>query len=126
MKPLDHPLLADENIDPAVVAALATQGKDIRTVFDEGLVGRDDVDILQAAHRSGRTVLTHDSDFGFLAIQRGQPLIGVIFLRPGHIQSAVVLKMLSTVESLPIDVEPPFFIVVERRGDSVRVRTRAV
>jgi predicted nuclease of predicted toxin-antitoxin system len=30
-------------------------------------------------------IITHDKDFGTLSIVRGEPMIGIIFLRPGHI-----------------------------------------
>ncbi|WP_437287100.1 hypothetical protein [Sorangium sp. So ce406] len=36
MKPLDYPLLADENIHRDVVRALLARGKDVRSVLDEG------------------------------------------------------------------------------------------
>jgi predicted nuclease of predicted toxin-antitoxin system len=59
MKPLGFPLLADENIHPDVVQALADQGKDIRSVQSEGLAGRRDVVILRHALPRGWVVLTH-------------------------------------------------------------------
>ncbi|WP_437305773.1 DUF5615 family PIN-like protein [Sorangium sp. So ce388] len=53
MRPLEFPLLADENIHRDVVRALLTRGKDVRSVLDEGMGGRDDVDVLRHAHRQG-------------------------------------------------------------------------
>ena len=91
MKPLDFPLLADENIHPDVVRALAAQGKDIRSVVTEGLTGKPDADVLHHAHAQGRVVLTHDSDFGALVYRSRQPFTGIIYARPGHISSAFVL-----------------------------------
>ncbi|WP_437642639.1 hypothetical protein [Sorangium sp. So ce854] len=41
-----------------VVRALLARGKDVRSVLDEGMGGRDDVDVLRHAHRQGRVVLT--------------------------------------------------------------------
>lgn len=76
MKPLDLPLLADENIDPEVIQALKERGKDIRSVHAEGLSGRDDVDILRYAHPRAWVVVTHDRDFGAWRSAEASPTQG--------------------------------------------------
>jgi len=126
VNPLEFPLLADENIHPDVVAALVTSGKDVRTVHDEGLAGSSDTDVLRRAFETGRAVITHDSDFGMLALYAGQRCIGIIYLRPGHIQPEYVLKSIEAIENTNANVEPGFLVVAERRGDSVRIRLRTV
>ena len=72
MKPLGFPLLADENIHPEVVAALAARSKDIRTVHDEALIGALDLEIIRRARELERVILTHDSDFGKIAVLTGE------------------------------------------------------
>jgi predicted nuclease of predicted toxin-antitoxin system len=124
MKPLGFPLLADENIHRDVVEALRAQSKDVVSVHDEKLTGQPDVAILRRARELGRVVLTHDSDFGQLAAQMGEPIVGIIYLRPGHISPAFVLQTIAAVESRADDVEPPFILVAERREDIVRIRVR--
>jgi predicted nuclease of predicted toxin-antitoxin system len=124
MKPLDFPLLADENIHPDVVRALAAQGKDVRSVITEGLTGRPDVEVLRSAHAQGRVVLTHDSDFGTLVYRSRQPFTGVIYLRPGHISAAFVLDTIAVLETSTVEVTTPFLVVAERKDDSVRVKYR--
>jgi predicted nuclease of predicted toxin-antitoxin system len=125
MKPLAFPLLMDENIHPDVVATLRAQGKDVRTVADEGLLGSDDLSLLQRAHSAARVVMTHDTDFGRLAILADEPFTGILFLRPGHISPKFVLDALAALESATIEVKPPFIVVVERREGQVRVRVRS-
>jgi predicted nuclease of predicted toxin-antitoxin system len=125
MKPLAFPLLTDENIHPDVVAGLRARGKDVCTVDDEQLRGSDDVSILRRAHANARVVVTHDSDFGKLAIQASEPYTGILFLRPGHISPQFVLGSLAALEASSIDVTPPFIAVVERKDDQVRVRVRS-
>lgn len=125
MKPLGFPLLADENIHPEVTQALAAQGKQVRTVQAEGLTGHDDAEILRHAHKRGWVVLTHDADFGTLSIRLKEPYTGIIYLRPGHINPAVVLEVLEAVDSLPMSLEPPFLVVAERRKATIRLRTRS-
>jgi predicted nuclease of predicted toxin-antitoxin system len=124
MKPLDFPLLADENIQPAVVAALNDRGQDIRSVHGEGLTGHSDADLLRYAHAHGRVLLTHDRDFGRLAVLAGEPVVGIIYLRPGHISADFVLELIAALDASPYEVEPPFIVVAERKGDTVRVRVR--
>jgi predicted nuclease of predicted toxin-antitoxin system len=125
MNPLDLALLTDENIHPDVVQGLRARGKDVRTVVDEGLRGSDDVVVLRRAHSTGRVVVTHDADFGKLAIQADEPYTGIVFLRPGHISPSFVLGALAALEASSITVTPPFIAVVERKEDQVRVRVRS-
>jgi predicted nuclease of predicted toxin-antitoxin system len=127
VRPLDYPLLADENIHPAVVAALRGRGKDVTTVLDARLIGRPDLEILRRAHQEGRVVLTHDADFASLVIAQAEPFVGIIYLRPGHIAASLVLEVLAAIERAPLsqaDVAAPFLLVAERKEGAVRVRLR--
>jgi hypothetical protein len=45
VKPLDFPLLADENIHPGVVRALAARGKDVRSVSMDGVTSKPDAEV---------------------------------------------------------------------------------
>lgn len=124
MRPLGLPILADENIHPGVVAALRERGCDVRTVLDVGLGGAADVAVLRAARAEARIVLTHDADFGALALRSGEPIVGIVYLRPGHIEPRAVLETIDAVQARDLGVAPPFIVVAERRGDVVRVRAR--
>ena len=109
MRPLGFPLFADENIHSDVVDALVAQGKNVRTVREEDLLGSDDVEVIRRAYVQGRVVLTHDADFGKLAVQVGEPFIGIVYLRPGHISADFVLGVLAAVDTVG-DVTAPFII----------------
>jgi predicted nuclease of predicted toxin-antitoxin system len=85
MKLREFPLLTDENLDAEVVASLRQFGFDVLDVVEAGLQGSTDVDLLRLATAQGRVVITHDADFGTLAINQNEPLVGLVFLRPGHI-----------------------------------------
>ena len=78
------------------------------------------------AFEEGRVALTHDSDFGTLAIRSGAPHVGIIYLRPGHIEARFTLDILDMLNAAATDVAAPFLLVAERRGESVRVRVRSV
>jgi predicted nuclease of predicted toxin-antitoxin system len=121
---LEFPLLADENIHPGVIQGLRSRGLDVRSVAEEGLQGKDDLDILRRAHAQGRVVLTHDGDFGTLAIRTSEPLIGIVFLRPGNVSPLIVLQMLDAIEAEAPAVVAPFLAVAQRAGRTVRVRVR--
>ncbi len=126
MRLFDFPLLADENIDPNVVAELRDRGHDVKAAREIGMGGATDRKILVAARDSGRVVLTHDADFGALAIRDGEAFLGVIYLRPGHISSSIVVGMFDTLSAVVVDRHIPFIIVVERRGTEARIRVRTV
>jgi predicted nuclease of predicted toxin-antitoxin system len=124
MNPLGFRLLADENIAPELVLALRDQGTAVCTVHEVGLIGASDAVLLERAKRENWVVLTHDSDFGLLAIRQQLPFFGVIFLRPGHVDVAFSLESLATLRDAALDVEPPFLLVVERRQRRVLIRLR--
>lgn len=60
--------VTDETIHPDVVAHLRGRGLDVLDVRERGWHGRSDDELLEEAHREGRVVLTHDGDFGTLAL----------------------------------------------------------
>ena len=68
MKLHDFPLLTDENVDPEVVARLRQLGFDVVDVIESGRQGTEDVELLRWACAQGRVVISHDADFGTLAI----------------------------------------------------------
>lgn len=53
----------DENLPVEIAARLRTLGHDVQTVHDEGLVGRDDREIWEAAQREKRFLVKQDLDF---------------------------------------------------------------
>jgi len=117
-------LLADENIHPDVVQFLRQQNCDVRDIHELGLAGQDDDAILAAAFQEQRTVLTHDGDFGRLAISQGIPINGIVYLRPGHIDSAFTIASLQAIQTQDLDLAAPFILVAFQRGPHVRVRLR--
>jgi predicted nuclease of predicted toxin-antitoxin system len=121
---LDFPLLADENINHNVIHFLRENGGNVQAVLEEGLVGQSDQAILRWAYQSGRVVLTHDSDFGSLAIAQSQSFIGIIYLRPGHIRGEFTIQTLEFIAKQQLDVRPPFIVVAARTGQTVRLRVR--
>jgi predicted nuclease of predicted toxin-antitoxin system len=119
--------LADENVHPEVVAWLRSTGSDVVTAVERRLNGRSDFEILDEALTDSRTVLTHDRDFGQLAILEGRPCGSIVFLRPGHLSAEYAITALTHLGSLPDSSLPPPVIVVARVvDDRVVVRTRSI
>jgi predicted nuclease of predicted toxin-antitoxin system len=116
--------LTDENIHADVVAFLRSEGCDVLDVKESGLIGADDLPLIRRAHAEQRVVLTHDSDFGKLAVAAGEPIVGIVYLRPGHILSAFVIEMVRTLFGQALQLTPPFIVVARRSGSTIRIRVR--
>ena len=117
-------LLTDANIHSQVVQFLRQHGCDSEDVVTLGLgTAADDV-ILAEAMKDNRIVLTHDRDFGRLAILFRQPLHGIVFLRPGHIDPQFTIATLQAIDKKDLDLSPPFILVARRRGTHVQLRMR--
>ncbi len=123
MRALDFPLLADENVHPGVIVFLRKTGLDVESIAEQGKFGLPDTQVLQRANEAGRVVLTHDSDFGGLALM-GAKFVGIIYLRPGHIRADFTIKTLQAIRDNAPEVTPPFILVAEQTGDTVKIRVR--
>ncbi len=116
--------LADENIHVDVVAFLRSDGCDVLDVKEAGLDGSDDLSLLRLTVAETRVVLTHDSDFGTLAMAAHEPITGIIYLRPGHILPEFTAGTLRVLFDQELDPQPPFIIVAARNGSRVKTRLR--
>ena len=76
------------------------------------------------ARKENRVIITHDSDFGSLAIRTGESVVGVLYLRPGHIDSDFTIQTLQAVLKAEIEIAPPFIIVARRKEDDITIRIR--
>ena len=126
MKLSQFAFLADENINPEVVAFLRQRGMDVVAAAELGLAGAADTEILRVAFETARVVLTHDSDCGTLAVAAGQPVRGIVYLRPGHIEAQFTIASLKAILAADLDPAPPFLLVAVRRGDVVTIRMRSL
>lgn len=113
MRLADSRWLTDENIGSDVVTHLRARGLDILDVREQGWYGWSDEKLLKEAHREGRIVLTHDGDFGTLALLGHRPVVGIVRIRPGHIRAEVTIETLDRLLSLDLDPSPPFLVVVQ-------------
>ncbi len=126
MRLQDFAILADESIHREVVTHLRTRGCDVRDVRESGLAGSDDLALMQLAASERRVIVTHDSDFGALAIAQREPLLGLLFLRPGHITPRFTIGTLNAVFDRNLELVPPFIVVAKRVGELVTIRVRGL
>jgi uncharacterized protein (DUF433 family)/predicted nuclease of predicted toxin-antitoxin system len=116
-------LLADMNVAVEVVASLRAVGVDVASVYERALGAATDDEILALAASERRFVLTHDADFGRLAILEGALVHGVLYLRPGDRPPDAVIAELRALLSADIDWTPP--VVAVLRGGRLRLRRLA-
>ena len=114
------PLVADMNITIPVVQFLRSQGVDVVSAFEEGWYLYKDENILANANMMDRFILTHDSDFGHLAVHLKRPITGIILLRPGRHTPDEVISDLQDLLKMQVDWTPPLIAVYQ----SGRLRIR--
>jgi len=115
-------ILADENISPRILSFLRTKGIDAVDVKEKGWQGSNDRYILERAYADERFVLTHDSDFGTLAINEGAPCYGIVYIRLKNLKVENVCSVLEKLLKVEMEIAKGSIIVVE----DARVRIRSV
>ena len=97
----------DENLHEDVANTLREHGHDARTVFDEGLRGRPDAEVADAALREGRAMVTLDLDFGNIREYPPERYRGLIVLRVIDQSRPHVLhvmeRVLAVLDRVPLD-----------------------
>jgi predicted nuclease of predicted toxin-antitoxin system len=73
-------LLADENVETALVEWLRGTGHDVKWAA-EVFPACPDEDILRVADSESRILLTNDLDFGSIVFQKGLAVCGIVLLR---------------------------------------------
>ncbi len=121
---MEYKFITDENIQGQVVEHLITSGYDIFDIKKEGLSTMSDDEILELSIEKHRIIITQDSDFGTSFFQAGFQLTGIIYVRPGHVNSQDVIKIIDTLFGQNIEIDIPFIIVAELAKHKVKIRVR--
>ncbi len=111
--------LANENVAKTIVEGLRKNGHDVLSA-KESMRGQPDDIILSRAQAEKRIVLTHDKDFGELAIRLGLPAeSGVILIRlSGTDKDTACQRTIEAIESRS-DWQGKFSVVT---GNRIRMR----
>ena len=120
----DFPIFADENIFKGIVDFLREEGFDVKSVNEEGLMGKKDIDLMQIAFEEGRVIVTQDSDFGNLVFTQKADFIGVIYLRPGHYPALEHIQSFKAILAEDLDINSPFIITANNKDGEIRIRVR--
>ena len=113
-------LLVDENISPKVVAFLRSHGIDVLDTKEQSWFGKEDEELLEIAYKEKRFVLTHDSDFGTLAIHEGKRYYGIIYIRVRYLHPQNVIRVCEQLLELKRELTPGTIIVVEEARLRIR------
>ena len=119
-------LLTDENIDAEVTARLRNYQFDVVDVEEEGWSGISDLEVLRRAVFLNRVLVTHDKDFGTLAVFHRVPMIGIINLKPGHIDAAFTNETIDAMMADDPDVDVPFLLIAKRTANRFTFRIRSL
>ena len=108
-----------------MVRWLRDQGLDVVDSKESGWQGAHDVELIRLSVQQRRIILTHDRDFGKLAIAAREQVTGIMYLRPGHLDPERTIADLNALLLHNPDVDVPCVIVVQRRlnGTQIRIRT---
>ena len=120
MDPQAVEILADENVSPRIVAFLREKGLNVSDVKEKGWHGVDDKFLLGFASTEKRFILTHDGDFGTLAINEGVPCYGIIYLRIKDLKFENVKRVLSKFLKTKMDLEEGNIIIVQEKQLRIR------
>jgi predicted nuclease of predicted toxin-antitoxin system len=115
-------LLLDNNLSPAVAAALCSGGHDAVHVRDYGLQRAEDHEILERALAEDRVMVSEDTDYAALLSRSGQRAPSLVLLRTRdplapEAQAALILANLQRISG---ELEQGCVAVLTR--DRVRLR----
>jgi len=120
MKIQNIKVLADENISPKVISFLRNCGMNVLDTKEQGWFGKEDEELLNIAYLEQRFMLTHDSDFGTLAIHQGKKCFGIIYIRVKNLHPQNVIRVCQQLLKIEIDLAPGALIVVEESRLRIR------
>ncbi|MBA3028256.1 MAG: hypothetical protein FP816_05480 [Desulfobacteraceae bacterium] len=120
MKLRDAKILTDENVSPKVVKFLRDIGLDVLDVKEQNLHGSEDETLLAMALKEQRIIMSHDSDFGTLAINQGKKFHGIIFLRLKSPKPDNAINALNQLFAGDLELQPATILVLEE--GRVRIR----
>lgn len=109
-------LKLDENLPESLISTLTALNHDVDNVRSEGLAGRSDPDIWQAAQATGRFLITQDLDFSDLREYAPGTHHGLLLLRirlPGR--RALAMRLSEVFQSEDVEVWARCFVLVTDR-----------
>ena len=97
-------LLLDENVSPLLVSLLAKPFPDSTHVHEVDLGSAPDMAVWDYARENDYTILSKDSDFTALSLQRGHPP-KVVWIRRGNCSTEDIRAMIQENEQLLLEFQ---------------------
>jgi predicted nuclease of predicted toxin-antitoxin system len=97
----------DSSVPSAVLEHLTKHQLPVIRSVDRLPADAIDAEILSLSLSERSVVITQDPDFGTLAVRDGQAFHGIIFLRPGHVIGAEVVRTFEAVLQQELDLRSP-------------------
>ena len=116
--------IADENISDELIDHLKSLSFLTKSIWEAGLAGSNDNDIIEYATKNQLVILTQDRDFGTLIHTTNIPFVGIVYLRPGHLSATFHIRTFEAILREVIVIEPPFILVAENNGAKIKLRIR--
>lgn len=113
--------LADENVSPRLVAFLRERGHDVHDVIEQGWQGKSDAFLLRKAWKAQRFIITHDRDFGKLAIDQHEPCYGVFYLRLRDQRALNAIAAMNRFLSTKTPIQSGTLIVIQESKARIRL-----
>lgn len=108
-------ILADQNVEVAIVAQLRRAGCDVLCSAEVLSARATDDEILEHAREGSRILLTNDKDFGELAFLQRKATSGVVLLRmPTFDSSRKAKRLLDALAVLGDRIQGSMVVVTER------------
>ena len=116
--------LADENVSRLVVERLCSAGWDVSAIGG-ALSGASDSDVLDAARREGRILVTEDRDFGEMVVRRKLGVAGVILLGLDRLSNQAEAELVARIVTTHADKLLGNLMVIEPGRVRLRPLTAA-
>ena len=113
-------VLADENVSPKIIAYFRRQEINVLDTKEQGWFGKEDKELLNIAYKAKRFILTHDSDFGSLAIHEGKRYYGIIYIRTKNLHPKNVINVCEKLLEIKTELTSGTLIVVEETRLRIR------
>lgn len=111
--------LVDANLSPRVAEWLRENGHQAAHVFEIGLAGAPDQDVLQQATADGSIVLTSDLDFGDVLARTRSGMVVIVRLR-SNVTARVTARLETALPQAAPALEGSVVVVVEEARLRIR------
>ncbi len=116
--------LCDENIPTPLIDHLKSKGVEVLSTASANLNSCPDIEIINFAYKNNFVIVTFDADFGKYIYTQQINFIGLIYLRPGHLNPSIHQQTINALFTETLSLTQPFVIIAEHLIKSIKIRVR--